>query len=112
MTACSTAAASSGGRRAAVWLIHVYQVARAGHVSPCRFTPTCSEYAVQAVSAHGVRRGISLSARRLTRCRPGGTFGYDPVPPGPFSSPPRAPDLGGNRPLVPADASSEPPVPE
>jgi putative membrane protein insertion efficiency factor len=79
--------APTGGRRAAVWLIHAYQVARAGHVSPCRFTPTCSEYAVQAVSTHGVGRGIALTARRLTRCRPGGTFGYDPVPPGPSSRP-------------------------
>jgi uncharacterized protein len=67
--------------RVALWLIHAYQVARVGHVSPCRFTPTCSEYAVQAISTHGTRRGVALLARRLVRCRPGGPFGYDPVPP-------------------------------
>jgi uncharacterized protein len=67
--------------RATVWLIRVYQHARAGHVSPCRFTPSCSEYAVQAFSIHGTRRGLGLVARRLLRCRPGGPFGYDPVPP-------------------------------
>ena len=71
----------SAPSRAGVWLIRSYQLARAGHVSPCRFTPTCSEYAVQALSIHGTRRGLGLVARRLLRCRPGGPFGYDPVPP-------------------------------
>lgn len=66
-----------------VWLIRAYQLGRAGHVSPCRFTPSCSEYAAQALSIHGTRRGLSLVARRLLRCRPGGPFGYDPVPPAP-----------------------------
>lgn len=72
---------SSVTRRAVVWMIRTYQLARAGHVSPCRFTPTCSEYAVQAFSLHGTRRGLGLVARRLLRCRPRGPFGYDPVPP-------------------------------
>jgi uncharacterized protein len=67
--------------RVAVWMIHAYQVARVGHVSPCRFTPTCSAYAVEAITTHGTRRGVALLARRLIRCRPGGPFGYDPVPP-------------------------------
>jgi len=70
----------SGGARLALFLIGVYQAARVGRVSPCRFTPTCSEYAKQAVSHHGARRGISLSVRRLGRCRPGGPSGFDPVP--------------------------------
>jgi len=73
----------SPSSRAVVWLIRVYQVARAGHVSPCRFTPSCSEYAAQALSIHGTRRGLGLVAHRLVRCRPGGPFGYDPVPPAP-----------------------------
>lgn len=46
----------------------------------CRYEPTCSHYAVQAIERHGVARGLSLAARRLGRCRPGGGRGYDPVP--------------------------------
>lgn len=60
--------------------IRFYQAARAGHPSPCRFTPTCSQYALEAVHHHGARRGLYLAARRLGRCRPGGPFGYDPIP--------------------------------
>jgi uncharacterized protein len=66
--------------RVVVALIRVYQAARVGHVSPCRFTPTCSHYAVEAVERHGARRGLRLTMRRLGRCRPGGPFGLDPVP--------------------------------
>jgi len=46
----------------------------------CRFEPTCSEYAHQAVSIHGLGRGLHLSLCRLLRCRPFGGWGYDPVP--------------------------------
>lgn len=46
----------------------------------CRFTPSCSEYARQAIERHGVRRGLSLSVRRLSRCHPLGAHGVDPVP--------------------------------
>jgi putative membrane protein insertion efficiency factor len=66
--------------RAAIALIKAYQVARLGRVSPCRFTPTCSQYAVEAISRHGCGRGMAMAARRLARCRPGGPNGYDPVP--------------------------------
>ena len=47
----------------------------------CRFQPTCSEYALEALGRHGAVRGAWLTARRLLRCRPGGACGYDPVPP-------------------------------
>ncbi len=47
----------------------------------CRFSPTCSEYAAQALVEHGPLSGGWLTARRLCRCRPGGGSGYDPVPP-------------------------------
>jgi putative membrane protein insertion efficiency factor len=60
--------------------IRLYQLARIGRVSPCRFTPTCSQFAVEAVQRHGARRGLVLAARRLGRCRPRGPSGYDPVP--------------------------------
>lgn len=46
----------------------------------CRFTPTCSEYAQEAVLKHGAARGAWLAVRRLGRCHPFGGSGYDPVP--------------------------------
>lgn len=72
------------GRGAAarmVAAIRVYQ----RDVSPrrppvCRFTPSCSEYAAQALETHGARRGAWLAVRRLLRCRPGARGGADPVP--------------------------------
>lgn len=68
------------GSRALLGLFRLYQAARVGRVSPCRFTPTCSQYGVEAVERHGARRGLALTVRRLGRCRPGGPSGYDPVP--------------------------------
>ena len=47
----------------------------------CRFTPTCSEYAMQALAVHGLVKGLLLTVWRLMRCQPFGKFGYDPVPP-------------------------------
>lgn len=51
----------------------------------CRFTPTCSAYAVQAIRTHGPAKGAALAAKRLLRCHPiswlGGSSGFDPVPP-------------------------------
>ena len=46
----------------------------------CQFTPTCSEYAVQALRKHGPLKGLYLTVRRLLRCHPWGGSGYDPVP--------------------------------
>ena len=66
--------------RVLLLLVRGYQLLRTGRVSPCRFTPTCSSYAIEAVERHGALRGASLTARRLGRCRPGGPSGYDPVP--------------------------------
>lgn len=47
----------------------------------CRFQPTCSAYALEALERHGAFRGTWLTLRRLSRCRPGTEPGYDPVPP-------------------------------
>jgi putative membrane protein insertion efficiency factor len=46
----------------------------------CRFTPTCSEFAAEAIRRHGAWRGARLAAGRLLRCRPFSTPGHDPVP--------------------------------
>ena len=46
----------------------------------CRHVPTCSEYAVQAVKMHGPFKGFVLTVRRISKCHPWGTHGYDPVP--------------------------------
>lgn len=68
------------GTRAAVALLRAYQGARAGAVSPCRFYPSCSAYALEAVERHGAARGLWLAARRIARCRPMGGHGVDLVP--------------------------------
>ncbi len=49
----------------------------------CRFEPSCSRYASEAVTEHGILRGGMMAARRLLRCHPLGGHGYDPVPDGP-----------------------------
>lgn len=53
----------------------------AGPMGGCRFTPTCSVYAAQAVREHGAARGAALTVGRLCRCHPWGGCGADPVPP-------------------------------
>jgi len=69
-------------KQIAIFLIKIYQNAISpvfGGRAACRFIPTCSEYAKQAIEKHGVFRGGWMAARRIGRCRPGGGFGYDPV---------------------------------
>jgi len=60
--------------------IRAYQLIISPWTLPsCRFTPTCSEFARQAIDTHGVVRGLVLAARRLLRCHPFHAGGYDPV---------------------------------
>jgi uncharacterized protein len=54
--------------------------------SACRFTPTCSAYALEALQQHGAGRGSYLATRRLVRCHPWCDGGHDPVPPAPTHS--------------------------
>ena len=64
-----------------IGLIRFYQVCISPYFpSSCRFTPTCSQYALEAFRKHGVLKGFYLTVRRLLRCHPFGGSGYDPVP--------------------------------
>jgi len=62
-------------------LIKLYQWIISPMLGPkCRFTPTCSQYAIEALKKHGVFKGLWLTIKRLSRCHPWGGHGYDPVP--------------------------------
>ncbi|MDR0726726.1 MAG: membrane protein insertion efficiency factor YidD [Rickettsiales bacterium] len=70
-------------RKTVLFFIKIYQIAISpltGGRAVCRFTPTCSEYTKQAIEKYGVLRGGWMGVKRISRCRPGGGFGYDPVP--------------------------------
>jgi hypothetical protein len=62
------------------WLLSPLKNALFGPFGRCRFTPSCSAYAWEAISVHGAMRGSWLALRRLCRCHPWGDFGPDPVP--------------------------------
>ena len=63
-------------------LIRFYQLVLSPYLggSKCRFTPTCSQYTAEAIEKYGPIQGIFLGVKRLSKCRPGGGHGYDPVP--------------------------------
>ena len=86
--------ADSGGldpaRRLALATLRLYRAVLSpmlmGLYGPaCRFEPSCSEYAHQAIAEYGVLRGTMIAARRLARCRPLGGHGYDPIPARPIA---------------------------
>jgi putative membrane protein insertion efficiency factor len=67
-------------KQAAIFLLRFYKLA----ISPllpqaCRFTPTCSQYAAEAIAKHGFWKGSALGLKRLSRCHPFSEGGYDPV---------------------------------
>ena len=66
--------------RALLRSVNLYQQLSAHRQSPCRYIPSCSEYAREALETHGAARGSWLAVRRLSRCHPLGGFGFDPVP--------------------------------
>jgi putative membrane protein insertion efficiency factor len=61
-------------------LIGFYRAATVNSRPACRFVPSCSQYAVEALDRFGPRQAVPLVLRRLSRCRPRGPFGFDPVP--------------------------------
>lgn len=68
-------------------LIRAYQIGVSPLLGPrCRFTPSCSEYAREAIQRHGPGRGTWLALKRLARCHPFHAGGYDPVPEDPWKS--------------------------
>ena len=66
--------------RALLASVRLYQALRAGRPSPCRFWPSCSDYAIDALREHGATCGAWMTVRRLARCHPWGGSGVDPVP--------------------------------
>lgn len=69
-------------QRLALGLIFLYRVTLSAVMGrQCRFLPTCSEYAADAIRTHGAAKGAGLALRRIARCHPWGGSGYDPVPP-------------------------------
>ncbi len=64
-----------------IYLIKIYQITLSPLLgSNCRFKPTCSQYMIEAVNVHGVLKGLSLGFKRISKCHPLGSKGYDPVP--------------------------------
>ena len=81
MTQLTLQGAASVPRRLILALIRGYQRALSPALPPsCRFHPSCSQYALEAVGRYGALRGVWLAARRLARCHPFHPGGFDPVP--------------------------------
>lgn len=67
--------------KALIALVRFYQRGISPMLPPaCRYTPTCSQYMVEAILKHGALKGLYLGIRRILRCHPWGGYGYDPVP--------------------------------
>jgi putative membrane protein insertion efficiency factor len=75
--------AGAPARALLIAVIRLYRVSLSGWFGgECRFSPTCSEYALGAIASHGALKGTALAAWRITRCNPFGAGGMDPVPTG------------------------------
>ena len=80
-TTASTATRPGLVARALLVLVRLYRRLTAHRPSPCRYDPTCSAYALDALEHHGAAKGTWLTIRRLSRCHPWGGQGWDPAPP-------------------------------
>jgi len=69
-------------QKSLIFFVHVYQYTLSPFLgSNCRHTPTCSNYTIEAIELYGPLKGSWMGAKRIARCNPWGTSGYDPVPP-------------------------------
>lgn len=80
-----TGGVNSAARKAAVWILLLLVRFYIAFLSPflggaCKFHPSCSNYAYEAIRLHGAKRGLALAGKRLLRCRPFTKGGFDPVP--------------------------------
>lgn len=66
-------------RKVLISIIRLYQKIPGNFHNMCRHTPTCSNYAIEAIEEYGVFQGIYISIKRILRCNPFGTSGYDPI---------------------------------
>lgn len=69
-------------KRVFIWIIRFYQrnISPMKRISSCKFMPTCSSYAIEAIEKYGAIKGSFLSLKRILRCHPFSKGGYDPVP--------------------------------
>ena len=68
-------------KKVIIFLVKAYQITISPLIgSNCRFQPTCSQYMIEAINNHGVMKGLSLGIKRISKCHPFGSSGYDPVP--------------------------------
>jgi hypothetical protein len=75
--------------RVLIVLLRIYQATLGSLLGgACRFEPSCSQFAIEAIERHGARRGLRLALGRVLRCRPFSSFGYDPVPEPPHAKEP------------------------
>ena len=68
-------------KQTVLWFFRAVRAVRSRSLPACRYLPTCSAYAVEAVEVHGPIKGTWLTVRRVCRCHPFGSHGLDPVPP-------------------------------
>lgn len=67
-------------KKVCIFIIHIYQKIPGPWHKMCRHIPTCSNYMIESIDRYGVIRGMMLGLKRILKCNPWGTFGFDPVP--------------------------------